>query len=274
MIEEEISVGDVPVVGHQEAEAIGDYSGKTIAVISDVHGNLQALTAVLTEINARGIETIWCLGDTTGYGAHPGECLDLVASRCAVALAGNHDLVVRGSNDIAVFNASPQAMAGAAFAMSALSEQHFSYLTSLEPSVILQPDLGAWHGSIYEPAWEYVSTAGIATGQLSAQPTTLGLVGHTHAQLLFELRPNALRALGGPVAPGTEARFEAGVKYVLNPGSVGQPRDRDPRAAWAEVSVGSGVTFHRTEYDIAGAQNAIIMAGLPGGSARRLAEGR
>lgn len=247
-----------------------------IALISDVHGNLPALEAVLAAIDARDPEArIWCLGDTVGYGAHPAECVDLVRSRCEVVLAGNHDLAVAGDPRSAeqvepgLWSGGPGA--GIRHALATLGDERIHWLRTLEPSRLLD-NVELHHGSDRNPVWEYVRTVEIATGHLQAQQRELGAVGHTHMPLLWELAPGAASAEGGLMPDGSSIVLHRGTRRVFNPGSVGQPRDRDPRAAWATLHRGT-LAFHRVEYDIERARSAIVAAGLPQETGDRLALG-
>jgi len=243
-----------------------------IAVISDVHSNLQALQAVLADIHGRGCTRIWCLGDTVGYAANPAECLDLVFEHCEVVLAGNHDLAVvgddRASSERApgMYDGGPGA--GIALARNVLGAERIARLATTEPQAVLD-NVELSHGSSRNPIWEYVRTAELATAQLHDQVRELAAVGHTHMPLLWELAPGAPEAVGGMMPDGTSVVLERGTKRVFNPGSVGQPRDRDPRAAWALLDGGT-LSFHRTDYDIPAARAAIVAAGLPSETGERL----
>jgi diadenosine tetraphosphatase ApaH/serine/threonine PP2A family protein phosphatase len=245
-----------------------------IALISDVHSNLPALEAVLADIRRLGgaDARIWCLGDTTGYAAQPAECVDLVLEHCELVLAGNHDLAV--TDDARVLQAEVPGLfeggpgAGIALAKRVLGPERIARLATLEPSALLD-NVELHHGSDRDPVWEYVRTDATATSHLLQQQRDLGAVGHTHMPLLWELAPGAAVATGGTMPGGSSVVLERGSKRVFNPGSVGQPRDRDPRAAWASLD-GGVLTFHRVEYDIRAAQAAIRAAGLPADTAERL----
>lgn len=247
-----------------------------IALISDVHGNLPALEAVLAEIDASDPGArIWCLGDTVGYAAQAAECVDLVRERCEVVIAGNHDLAVAGdprtSRDAVpgLFRGGPGA--GIAHAARTLGDERMAWLASLAPSRLLD-NVELHHGSARDPVWEYVRTVETASAQLRAQQRELGIVGHTHMPLLWELEADGSEARGGLMPAGSSVVLERGTRRVVNPGSVGQPRDRDPRAAWASLSSGT-LAFRRTEYDIERARAAIAAAGLPDETGDRLSLG-
>lgn len=247
-----------------------------IALISDVHGNLPALEAVLADIDALGPGArIWCLGDTVGYGANPAECLDLVRDRCEVVLAGNHDLAVAGDPRSAeqvepgLWAGGPGA--GIRHALATVGDERIAYLRTLEPSRLLD-NVELHHGSDRDPVWEYVRTVESATAHLQLQQRELGAVGHTHMPLLWELAPGATAATGGLMPDGSSVVLARGTRRVFNPGSVGQPRDRDPRAGWATLDKGT-LTFRRTAYDIDRARAAIVAAGLPQETGDRLVIG-
>jgi predicted phosphodiesterase len=233
-----------------------------IALISDVHGNLPALEAVLADAQAAGAQHIWCLGDTAGYGPFVNECLELVEDSCALVLAGNHDLAVRGDLPAGMFGGT--AGAGVRYSQSVLSERSRAFLDTLGPQRIM-PDAGIelYHASSRDPVWEYVRDPQSAIGHFSAQRLPLSFVGHSHLQLMFELSGGGRFALGGLRADGDVVELTPGAQRVMNPGSVGQPRDREPRAGWALLEPDVRVTFRRSEYDIPRMQAAVAAAGLP-----------
>jgi predicted phosphodiesterase len=238
-----------------------------VAVISDVHGNLQALEAVLADASEAVIDEIWCLGDIVGYGGRPSECLALVRERTAICLGGNHDLVVSGVLDIDQFTS--EAGVAARWTRSVLTPDELEALARLSPKGERE-GVSLFHGSIRDPVWEYVLSAPVAEAALHLQTTDLALVGHSHVQLALMLGEKGLD--GGKAEPDQELELTA--TQLLNPGSVGQPRDRDPRAAWLliDTEVGSA-RFMRSEYPIEQAQADIRNAGLPTRLAERLARG-
>jgi predicted phosphodiesterase len=238
-----------------------------VAVISDVHGNLPALEAVLEHAGGEAIDELWCLGDIVGYGGKPSECLALVSEHAAVCLGGNHDLVVSGVLDIAQFTSD--AGVAARWTRSVLTPDELEALALLSPEGARE-GISLFHGSIRDPVWEYVLTADVADAALRAQTTDLALVGHSHVQLALTLGEKGLE--GGKAEADQELKL--GGKQLFNPGSVGQPRDRDPRAAWLliDTDVGSA-RFMRTAYPIEQAQADIRAAGLPTRLADRLSLG-
>lgn len=237
-------------------------------MISDIHANLPALEAVLGAIDGAGVEEIWCLGDVLGYGAEPNECADLVCERCAVCLVGNHDLAVFGALDIAAF--SEAAAEAVAWTQENVSERSLAPLRELEPAGERE-GIGLFHASPRDPVWEYVLSAEQANACFDVQPTRIALIGHSHVALYFA-RPTAdeegEEIRGSQASDDTLLDLSTG-QWLINPGSVGQPRDGDPRAAWLELDTGeSTARFHRTRYDIDRAAASIVAAGLP----RRLAD--
>ena len=238
------------------------------AVISDIHGNLHALEAVLEDILREGADEVWCLGDVVGYGAKPNECCELVRARAAICLAGNHDLVVVGTLGLEEF--SHDAADAAGWSRERLTEENRAYLAGL-PSIAERDGTLLVHGSPRDPVWEYVLSGEAAVAALAATDAPLVLVGHSHVPL--DLRLADARLEGGLAAAGEEVGLDSG-RLLLNPGSVGQPRDGDPRAAWLLLDLGARrAVFERTEYDVAATQAEIREAGLPELLAARLETG-
>jgi diadenosine tetraphosphatase ApaH/serine/threonine PP2A family protein phosphatase len=238
-----------------------------VAAITDIHANLPALEAVLEAIDAAAVEEIWCLGDVIGYGAEPDACADLVSERCALCLVGNHDLAVLGALDIASF--SEAAAAGVTWTRENVAERTLAMLRELEPAGERE-GIALFHASPRDPVWEYVLSAEQADACLDVQPARIALIGHSHVSLFF-VRSNGERGeevRGAQSSDDTLLDLAAG-RWLINPGSVGQPRDGDPRAAWLELDTGElTARFHRVPYDIERAAASISTAGLP----RRLAD--
>jgi predicted phosphodiesterase len=254
-----------------------------LAMISDIHANLPALEAVLADIDDAGVEETWCLGDVVGYGAQPDECTTLVAERCALCLVGNHDLAVLGELDVASF--SPAAAAAVSWTRDVAKRETLEFLRGLEPADESR-DVALYHASPRDPVWEYVLWPDQAAECIGVQASRVSLIGHSHVALFFvmpEDDPDA--AAGQPVelldaARGAQAgagtRLDVGEgRWLINPGSVGQPRDGDPRAAWLELDTDSWeVAYHRVEYEIDRAADAITATDLPEHLARRLYVGQ
>jgi diadenosine tetraphosphatase ApaH/serine/threonine PP2A family protein phosphatase len=241
-----------------------------VAIVSDIHGNRQAFDAVLEAVDASACEEMWCLGDLVGYGAEPDACVELARAHCAVCLAGNHDLGVTG--DLALSDFSAGARLAAEWTRATSKPDTLAYLRTLRP---LNEDerVGLYHASPRDPIWEYVLSPLQAEMCLDVQAARVCLIGHSHVALSF-WRPEGGAATGQTRAADEELDVSAG-EWMLNPGSVGQPRDGDPRAAWLELDLdGWSAAYHRVEYDIAGAAAAIRAARLPESLADRLQYGQ
>jgi len=242
------------------------------AVISDIHSNRHALEAVLQAVDAAEVDEVWCLGDMVGYGAEPDACTALIRERSSLCLVGNHDLAVLGALDISTF--SEAASAAVEWTRENVGEETLEFLASLDPAAS-RSGVDLFHASPRDPIWEYVLSADQAEAGFEAQGERVGLIGHSHIALFFVRAPGARgHAQGAQATDGAEVEIGEG-EWLLNPGSVGQPRDSDPRAAWLELDTEAWVArYHRVEYDIGGAAAAIVAAGLPSLLAERLEVGR
>ena len=243
------------------------------AVLSDIHANRQALEAVLDAVDGAGVEEVWCLGDMVGYGADPDACTALARERTSLCLVGNHDLALLGALDISTF--SEAAAAAVEWTRENVSEETLEFLRSLEPAGS-RAGVGLFHASPRDPVWEYVLSTDQADAGLDVQEERVGLIGHSHVSLFFvrAIGEAHCHAQGAQATEGTEIELGEG-EWLLNPGSVGQPRDGDPRAAWLELDTERWVgRYHRLAYDIEGAAAAIREAGLPEVLAERLELGR
>jgi predicted phosphodiesterase len=238
-----------------------------VAVISDIHANAHALSAVLEAIEDEAPDELWCLGDVVGYGPQPNECCEVVSERSDLSLAGNHDLVVLGALSIDDF--AGDAAAAARWTQTVLQPQARAYLEGLSSSAT-RAGVELFHGSPRDPVWDYVLTEEAASSTFAATDASVVLVGHSHVPLAISLD----EALAGGVAGGgTEIALES-QRWILNPGSVGQPRQGDPRAAWLLLDLGAGrASFKRAEYDIERTQEEMRERGLPDALAQRLAHG-
>jgi len=238
-----------------------------IAVLSDVHGNLHALEAVLAEVDAGGFDALWFLGDLVGYGPRPNECAALLQERAAICLAGNHDLVVLGKISIATF--AGDAASAARWTQTVLDDGVRSFLAGLE-SQAAAPGVELFHASPRDAVWEYVLSDDAAVAAFALTEAPLVLVGHSHVALELS---NGADLRGEPAPAGTQLEL-GGLRRLLNPGSVGQPRDADPRAAWLEIDIDAGrATFRRTDYPVGQTQDEMRERGLPEALAARLAYG-
>jgi len=238
-----------------------------VAVISDVHANYHALAAVLRAVDGEEVDEVWCLGDTVGYGPKPNECCDAVSERADLCLVGNHDLVALGELTLSDFN--DEAAAAALWTNDALTASSESFLRSLQPQAERE-DVQLFHASARDPVWEYILTEEAARATLDLTSAPLVLVGHSHVALAVTLDD---RNVAGGLAPDG-ARIDLGGRWLLNPGSVGQPRDGDPRAAWLLLDFEERLaSFRRVLYSIQETQAEIREAGLPPLLAARLERG-
>jgi len=239
-----------------------------VAVISDVHGNWHALEAVLEDVEREQPDELWCLGDLVGYGPRPNPCCAAVERRASICLAGNHDLGVLGEIDLEEF--SGDAVAAARWTRGVLAEGSRSFLESLRPQGERE-GVELFHASPRDPVWEYVLSADVARAAFELTGSPLVLVGHSHVPLAITLEDNVVD--GGLAEGGTELPLGPG-RRLLNPGSVGQPRDGDPRAAWLLLDLErETASFRRVEYDVASTQEEIRERELPDALAQRLAHG-
>ena len=252
------------------ATSAGVTHSMRVAIISDIHGNRHAFEAVLADIAASPAEEVWCLGDLVGYGAEPDACVELARRHTAVCLAGNHDLAVVG--EIPLEDFSRGARLAVRWTQEVIEPESLAFLTTLEPSGT-QAEVGLYHASPRDAVWEYVLSALLAELCLDAQTERVCLIGHSHVALSFDRVAGSV-ARGEVRRAGSEADIGDG-QWLLNPGSVGQPRDGDPRAAWMLLDLDDdSAHFHRCEYDIAGAAAAIRAADLPDSLAERLEYGQ
>lgn len=241
-----------------------------VAIVSDIHGNRHAFEAVLEAVAAGDAAELWCLGDLVGYGGDPGACVELAREHAAVCLAGNHDLAAVGEVPLEDF--SRGASLSVQWTREVLSPRNLSFLASLRPQGQEGP-VGLYHGSPRDPVWEYVMSTLLAELCLDRQTQRVGLIGHSHVASSF-MRLDGELATGGPRREGVELDIAHG-EWLLNPGSVGQPRDGDPRAAWLLLDLTEWTaSYRRTPYNVAGAAAAIRAARLPDSLAERLEYGQ
>jgi diadenosine tetraphosphatase ApaH/serine/threonine PP2A family protein phosphatase len=242
------------------------------AIISDIHGNLEALTAVAARLESLKVDEVWCLGDIVGYGPNPNECVEIARKLCALPsdetaiVLGNHDEAAIGG-DISFFN--PRAQAAALWTRENLSEESLEFIRGL-PLSLERRDALLVHASPYEPkVWHYIMGVHDAAYAFAHFETRICFVGHSHYPLVAELEDMEIG-----MVEGEKIDLVEGGRYVVNVGSVGQPRDRDPRACFVTYEPdGNLLSFHRVEYDISACQEKILAAGLPAMLAERLETG-
>lgn len=258
-----------------------------VLIISDIHANLAALETVLTAAAGR-YDTVWCLGDVIGYGPQPNECAEIVAEIADLCVIGNHDWAILGRPGINVEDFNPQARKAVLWTQEQLSDSSRAYLEQLatEPvSPADAPDFLITHASPREPVWEYILTPTTAMENFARFDQKYCLVGHTHKPTIFRWQLHALPAeTESPTSSkGTEPTYVATVQQlqplpgerldlmpdaphclILNPGSVGQPRDNDARAAFVILDLASMVWhYERVAYPIELTQSQMRAAGLP-----------
>jgi diadenosine tetraphosphatase ApaH/serine/threonine PP2A family protein phosphatase len=213
------------------------------------------------------VDALWVCGDTVGYGPDPSDVIALLAERKAVVIAGNHDRAVATGEDIELFN--PPAAVAARIHQGWLSAAERDALAAL-PRTLETNDVTLCHGSLRDPLWEYVTNPKSAAASLVLAKTSHCCAGHTHMPALFRATPNRER----PGRVRYETPYQLAPRAFFNPGSVGQPRDGDPRAAYAVLDLAADtVTFHRASYRVAETQRRIRERGLPPIFAERLAFG-
>jgi diadenosine tetraphosphatase ApaH/serine/threonine PP2A family protein phosphatase len=291
------------------------------AIFSDVHGNFEALQAVLADIDyvarrtGRRMDQIWCLGDVVGYGPEPSECVSRVRGRCDICIPGNHDWAAVAKIDLADFSAA--AAQSAEWTRMRLTETDANYLHAL-PETTTVGHFTLAHGSPSNPIWEYLTTPVSAAPNFPYFDTLYCVVGHTHLPTIF-LQPImdhvapiraarrvldqrlalAMATPGGPTRSTLESGELSGItnrnpavapcerwvptpglwrlppnyRAIINPGSVGQPRDGDPNASYVIYDSNQGFEFRRVPYNIGETQRKIQMCGLPARLAERLATG-
>ncbi len=242
-------------------------------VLSDIHANLQALDAVLAAVTRRDVDRVLLLGDVVGYGANPNGVIERVIALAPDALIrGNHDKVAAGVEPPDTFNAA--ARYAAMWTLAHLTPAHRDWLASLPRGPVVVDQMELCHGSPGDED-EYIFEPATAEEALRAARAPLCFFGHTHVQVGYRLSAGSLGMILPEADAATEVVLEPGLRYLINPGSVGQPRDGDPRAGYAVYDSEAGVVrLHRVGYDIAGAQADILAAGLPEALAHRLAIGR
>lgn len=242
-----------------------------VAILADIHSNLEAFKAVLQDGDeAGGVDEYWCLGDIAGYGPDPRDCLYLAREKCRYIVAGNHDLAVAGEIDISDFN--DEAAKACLWTSSQFSEEELNYLRSLKLKITVD-DFTLVHGSPLEPVWEYIVNARSAWENFSSFQTPYCLVGHSHIQLIFK-EVNRTAKLVSPLPPVTDLRRLTAARLIINPGSVGQPRDGDWRASYMIFdSQDRAIELRRVSYHVTITQEKMRRAGLPSYLVERLSRG-
>lgn len=239
-------------------------------VISDVHSNLEALRAVLSELD--NVDDIWFLGDAVGYGPDPTECFDQLSSACRIVLAGNHDLGAIEVISLETFN--PIAAIACEYSARALPETAKMRLGELPSTAEVDGPIALAHGSLIDPVWEYVFSPAVADRSFAHSAFDILFVGHTHFPAVFAKKRDGRPVLMAFEQDAAVSLAEPGSRYIVNPGGVGQPRDGDPTAPYCVFDdEARTVTLHRVTYPIQTTQRKMLEAGLPAKLAERLSYG-
>lgn len=240
-----------------------------ILIISDIHANLTALEAVLAD--AGEVDEVWCLGDLVGYGPDPNECIERVrALPNLTCLMGNHDLAAVGNMPLAAFNT--EARRSLAWQQETLTPENLAFLCALPTELQTRGEISLVHGSPRDPVWEYVLNTLVARISLQFFGTPWCFTGHSHFQVVFQYNPEKDDMT--IETPKSGGRYPLTGRAMLNPGSIGQPRDRNPLAAYALYYPEEKIWEpRRVAYDVKSVQKRILDAGLPARHAERLAGG-
>jgi predicted phosphodiesterase len=243
-----------------------------VLVLSDIHANLTALETVLDDAAQTGYDIVWCLGDTVGYGPEPDECVDMVRRLSDLTVVGNHDLAAVGAMDIDDFN--PEARHAVLWTRKQLKPENLSWLSNLPSEPVTKDEFTLTHGSPRDPVWEYIQSFDTAYANLENFKTPYCLVGHTHVPALYVWREGDSSAQRLPLTPGQAIPLQGDARIILNPGSVGQPRDNDRRASYAILDTDKAIwQVRRVSYRIEITQAHMRAAGLPDRLINRLAFG-
>jgi predicted phosphodiesterase len=244
------------------------------AIVSDLHSNLEAVRAVFCHIDSQKVDTVICLGDIVGYGGSPKEVLDIVRARCPVVIAGNHDHAVVGKTDRNYFN--PSAKTAVEWTAKQLSEDDFKYICEL-PFIVQKDNFICVHANLNDPEkWNYVLDEFDASATFAKMDDAkVCFIGHSHVPIVFEDSTDIHYFGVSYFGPYTELKLNPAYRYIVNVGSVGQPRDGVADAAYVVYdSTSMFVQLFRVPYDIASAQKQILSASLPKFLAERIQYGR
>lgn len=237
-------------------------------ILGDIHSNIQALEAVMAHLQSVGVERLLSVGDIVGYGANPIECIDLLQSMNVVVVSGNHDQAVTGKLNDSFFN--PPAKAAVTWTKELLKDDHIAWLEALPMVVVVDNSISVAHATFYRPeAFDYIQSYLDAAESLNVLTTPVGFLGHSHVPAAF-LKGETLLYSGA-----SKLNLRGISKALINVGSIGQPRDENPKAACGVYDAEAHTyELHRVTYDIDKAAKAISNAGLPEMLGERLAVGR
>jgi diadenosine tetraphosphatase ApaH/serine/threonine PP2A family protein phosphatase len=246
-----------------------------VLVVSDIHSNIIALDAVLAEA-AGAYDAVWNLGDTIGYGPRPNECMATMQRISTEWIAGNHDLACIGSKKVDINEFNQDARTANIWNGKQLEPQYLTFLDTLPIAIPINPDSHyIVHGSPLDPVWEYLLAPQQAYANWQAIQQQICFIGHSHVQIFIRQKQN--KSIDGPLVPtrGEPLQILPGERYFINPGSVGQPRDGDARAAYAILDTDNQhIEFGRVKYDITMTQRQMQEHRLPEMLVRRLQYGR
>ncbi len=243
-----------------------------VLILSDIHANLAALEAVIADAARHGYDTVWCLGDIVGYGPEPDQAVARVRALDPISVVGNHDWAVLGRMEVKDFN--PEARRAVLWTREHLSPENMAWLGALPNQPLLQDDFTLTHGSPRDPVWEYIHSPSVAQRNFGHFDTRFCLVGHTHVPILYIQRSHNDRVHVLTPTPGATINLDEEPRVILNPGSVGQPRDNDPRAAYALLDTDTRTwRTQRVTYPIEVTQAHMRAAALPERLINRLSFG-
>ncbi len=242
-----------------------------ILVISDIHANLAALDAVIED--AGSFDQVWCLGDIVGYGPEPNECINRLREFDLICLAGNHDLAVAGR--AALWDFTQDAQEVIFWTRHWLTTNNLDWLNTLtNSSLVMDHGITLVHGSLRDPAWEYITDNNVAKINLDLITTPICLNGHTHFPVIYRKPWDDWRILEDQPRVNSPIHLALD-RMLINPGSVGQPRDEDPRASYAVIDIDAMTfIFRRIQYDVSITQKLMKQAGFPNRLIRRLRFGQ
>jgi predicted phosphodiesterase len=242
-----------------------------IAILSDIHSNLEAFEAVLLKLEKIKVKKIWHLGDIVGYGPNPNECVKLIKKEKVISLAGNHDLAVIGKITTDYFN--PYAALAVKLNAQEISEENKKFLENLSLTFKPEKNIILAHGSIRDPIWEYLLEIDQAEENFSLFFEKVCFVGHSHLPMIFEKREDKIYQFRFPPDKAF-LKFEKNSRYIINPGSVGQPRDYNPKASFVIFDPENEVLeYQRVDYPYFKTQQKMKEKGFPSFLIERLSFG-
>lgn len=242
-----------------------------LALISDIHANLEALQSVLADVEHLGADRIICLGDVVGYGPDPAACVEIVYDLCEVTIVGNHDEAAIQSDAPGGFN--PAALASILFTRESLTRIHKNTIRAWEQRRLVE-GVALTHGSFGRERYAYLTSTAAIAESIGGMGARIGAIGHTHVPAFYACAPQVRTRRDVQeidLIPGAPTPLDTGLRHILNPGSVGQPRDRNPDASWALLDTATHTfELRRVPYDVETVEAKIRSAGLPNFLGERL----